>query len=156
VNWESVFWVSIDVNKHLENKQSMWILHRKVKMPEALGGKEEYIYFDGENAHCTYCTDINRAIKYKTFVDAHIGTKDLVELWTPAQVEAWYLQSSKPIGPVYPVYLMVYTVRERLVHTQTAEVENAKLFFSEAEALAYRDLNVQHGDWAAVQIISGD
>lgn len=65
----------------------MWVLRRKVKMPEVLGGNEEYIYFDGENGHCTYCTDLNRAIKYKNFAEAHMGTKDLVGLWAPAEVE---------------------------------------------------------------------
>jgi hypothetical protein len=59
----------------------MWILRRKVLVPWLK--REEYIYYDGENGYCTYCMDLNRAIKYKSFVDAHIGTSGLVELWGP-------------------------------------------------------------------------
>jgi len=124
-------------------------------MPPMLGGAEEFIFFDGTNGYCTYCTDPQRAMKFKSHAEAILGSNGLADPWLPWQAETWLLQSRISIGPVDPVFLMVYTVRDRTIHTHTTVPDKARIFFSEQEAVAFRDREVVGGDWIAVQYIDG-
>ena len=121
-------------------------------MPSILGGQEAYIYYDGVNGPCTYCTDTDHAQQFPSLSAAILGSNGLVDLWAPHEIEKWYLQSTIPIGNVSPAYLMVFTVGGTIAHTHTGTVKEAKVFSSEQEALAYLDKKVVGGGWVALKL----